>query len=153
MTIDELANLCNHLFMMDDPVKKRVDESWKEQAEREKQVVGGAAAPSPAAPAGAPQQERSASTAAREEMPEARFDLFLSGLAMEALIALGDMPHPVTRKQAANLPQAKYLIDVLGVLDDKTKGNLSVDEAKLLKDALYQLRMRYLAKSGGAAAA
>lgn len=132
---------------MEEPLKKRVDESWKEQAEREKQGAGGAPSSAPAQPS-AP-QDRGASTAAREEPPEARFDLFLSGLAMEALIALGEMPHPATRKQAANLPQAKYLIDVLGLLDEKTKGNLSVEEAKLLKDALYQLRMRYLAKSGG----
>ena len=68
---------------------------------------------------------------------------------MEALIAMGDMPHPSTRKQATNLPQAKYLIDLLGVLEEKTKGNLAVEEGKLLKDALYQLRMRYLAKAGG----
>lgn len=77
-------------------------------------------------------------------------DLFVSGLAMEALIALGEMPHPATRKQAMNLAQAKYLIDLLGVLEEKTRGNLSVDEDRLLKDALYQLRMRYLTKSGGA---
>ncbi len=134
---------------MDEPSTKRVDESWKEQAEREKRVAE-AAAPRPgqagAQPAGqaGPQPE---------ELPQARFDLFVSGLAMEALIALGDMPHPATRKQAANLPQAKYLIDLLGVLEEKTKGNLAVDEEKLLKDALYQLRMRYLSKSGGVAGA
>ena len=67
---------------------------------------------------------------------------------MEGLIALGDMPHPATRKQAVNLPQARYLIDVLGVLEEKTRGNLSVDEDKLFKELLYQLRMRYLAKGG-----
>lgn len=129
---------------MDEPVKKRVDESWKEQAEREKQT---AAAPRPSEPAAA--QPPPGPSGEREELPQARFDIFVSGLAMEALIALGDMPHPVTRKRAANLPHAKYLVDVLGILEEKTKGNLSVDEDKLLKDALYQLRMRYLAKSGG----
>ena len=128
---------------MDESVKKRVDESWKNQAEREKRATPAEGPTSGGAEA--------AAGAESEELPEARFDLFISGLAMETLVATGDVPHPVTRKQAANLPQAKYLIDVLGVLDDKTKGNLSVDEAKLLKDALYQLRMRYLAKSGGAA--
>ncbi len=132
---------------MDEPVKKRVDESWKEQAEREKQ--GGAAAPP--SPQAAPQRAAAPTSAGREELPEARFDLFVSGLAMEALIAMGDMLHPVTRKPAVNLPHAKYLVDVLGILEEKTKGNLSVDEEKLLKDALYQLRMRYLAKSGGVA--
>ena len=83
-----------------------------------------------------------------DELPEARFDLFISGLAMEALVAMGDMPHPATKKQTINLQQAKYLIDLLAVFEEKTKGNLSVDEERLLKDALYQLRMRYLAKAG-----
>jgi hypothetical protein len=138
--------------MMDEPAKKRVDESWKEQAEREKR-----AAPSPAGPKGAGPVEAAAGATptpapkaeAESEELQARFDVFLSGLAMEALVALGDMAHPATRKQAANLPHAKYLIDLLGLLEEKTKGNLSADEEKLLTDALYQLRMRYLAKSGG----
>ncbi|MBI3087595.1 MAG: DUF1844 domain-containing protein [Candidatus Omnitrophica bacterium] len=68
---------------------------------------------------------------------------------MDALIALGDIPHPVTKKPMPNLEHARYLIDLLGVLGEKTRGNLSVDEERLLKDALYQLRTRYLAKSGG----
>ena len=80
---------------------------------------------------------------------EARFDTFVSGLVMEALVGMGELPHPTTRKQSVNLPHAKYLIDLLGVLEEKTRGNLSVDEEKLLKDALYQLRLRYLRKAGG----
>ena len=130
---------------MDEPLKKRVDESWKEQAEREKQTAEAAA--QSGGPKASPRTPEAGLGA--EEVPEARFDLFVSGLAMEALIALGDMPHPTTRKQEANLPQAKYLIDLLGVLEEKTKGNLAAEEEKLLKDALYQLRMRYLAKAGG----
>lgn len=147
---------------MSEPVKKRVDESWKEQAEREKQTgvaapaAGGIAAP--VTPGGAPRPQQQApegpqrhAVGGAEEMPQAQFDLFLSGLAMETLIALGDMPHPATRRQAVNLPQAKYLIDLIGILEEKTKGNLSVEEDQLLKDTLYQLRMRYLTKSGGVA--
>ncbi len=146
---------------MDEQTKKRVDESWKEQAEREKQTAATSAPktgqpevrsqPAPALSRGGSgkSEVREEPTADAEGLPHARFDLFVSGLAMETLIALGDMPHPTTRKQAANLPQAKYLIDLLGVLEEKTKGNLVVEEEKLLKDALYQLRMRYLTKSGG----
>ena len=130
---------------MDEQVKKRVDESWKEQAEREKTQAPVKGSPPPVT-AGKP--EEAAPHEHDEGMPHARFDLFVSGLAMEALIAMGDVAHPVTRKQAVNLPQAKYLIDLLGVLEEKTTGNLVVEEEKLLKDALYQLRMRYLAKSG-----
>ena len=133
---------------MDEPIKKRVDESWKEQAEREKQTVAQSAA-KPAQPGQPTAPEHAEASADTDELPAARFDLFVSGLAMEALVSLGDMPHPTTRKPAVNFRQAKYLIDVLGVLEEKTKGNLSVDEERLLKDALYQLRMRYLSKAGG----
>ena len=133
---------------MEEPVKKRVDESWKEQAEREKRAPDAGTPPAaPSAPSTPPRTAGGRPGA--EELPEARFDLFVSGLAMEALIATGDMPHPTTRQQAVNLPQAKYLIDLLGLLEEKTKGNLSIEEEKLLKDALYQLRMRYLSKAGG----
>lgn len=137
---------------MDEPVKKRVDESWKQQAEQEKRTGEPAAPKQPGAPgvAGGPvgAEAAEAGTPEAEGLPQARFDMFVSGLAMEALIALGDMPHPGTKKQMGNLPQAKYLVDLLGLLEEKTRGNLSVDEERLLKDALYQLRMRYLAKSG-----
>lgn len=145
---------------MEESTKKRVDESWKEQVEREKHSPAASSAAKGASPAtgptsgpdapSQPAQARKTETAgASEEMPQARFDLFVSGMAMEAFIALGDIPHPATRKQAANLPHAKYLIDLLGLLEEKTRGNTTAEEQKLLGDALYQLRMRYLTKSGG----
>jgi len=118
--------------------EKKIDESWKEQVEQEKKTH--AAAKQPAAP-GTPE--------AAQGFPEARFDVFLSGLALEALVALGDAPHPVTNKPAQNLAQARYLIDLLGILEDKTRDHVTVEEERLLKDTLYQLRMRYLAKTGG----
>jgi hypothetical protein len=129
---------------MDESIKKRVDESWKEQVEREKHTT-----PPPGKPAEGVQPEAAEPRSETAEVPEARWDLFVSGLAMEALVAMGDMAHPVTRKPALNLPRAKYLVDLLGVLEEKTKGNLSIDEERLLTDALYQLRMRYLNKTGG----
>lgn len=135
--------------MSEPTIKKRVDESWKEQAEKEKQAAPQAAAQ--AKPAAAQEKPQLEPADEQEGMPQARFDLFVSGLAMEALIALGDMPHPVSRKQAVNLHQAKYLVDVLGIIEEKTRGNLSVDESKLIQDALYQLRMRYLSRSSGVA--
>jgi len=128
---------------MEEPVKKRVDESWKEQAEREKHASGAGPPPRPA------EEPAAVRRPAGEELPRARFDLFLSGLVMEAVVAIGDAPHPTTRRQAVNLPQAKYLIDLLGVLQEKTQGNLTAEEEQLFTDALYQLRMRYLAKAGG----
>jgi hypothetical protein len=156
---------------MDEPLKKKVDESWKEQTDREKHHVSAppaaeqAAGSAPLAGGGPPlaspspppsgevtpgaAQPEPARAATAEAPPAPRFDLLVSGMAMEAFVALGDMPHPATRRQAVQLPQAKYLIDLLGVLEEKTRGNLTVDEERLLKDALYQLRLRYLSKAGG----
>ncbi len=131
---------------MEELSRKRVDESWKEQAEREKRGSGPSGAPSGGP---APAEPRAPAREGSAEGPQAQFDLFISGLTAEALVAMGEMPHPTTRRQAVNLPQAKYVIDVLGVLEEKTRGNLTVEEERLLKDALYQLRMRYLAKAGG----
>lgn len=136
---------------MDESIGKRVDESWKEQAQREKHSSDKASTSARVSVPSSEAPQPSDVPPQSPEVPEARFDLFVSGLAMEALIALGDMPHPTTRRQAANLPHAKYLIDLLGIMEQKTKGNLTVEEEGLLKDALYQLRMRYLAKSGHAA--
>lgn len=131
--------------------EKRVDESWKEQVEKEKQTpqekqssTEATAQPiEPAAPEGEP-----VAVSPEGEMPQARFDLFISGLAMEAMVAMGDIPHPTTHQQTINLPQAKYLIDLIGIIEQKSQGNLTVDEEKLMKDAIYQLRMRYLSKAG-----
>ena len=144
-------------------IRKKVDESWKDQVAQEKKQreSGGllrpdgtpAAPPEPAPESAAPPVDAAQSpdeASPESGMPEARFDVFVSSLAMEALIALGDIPHPATgKKMAPNVPHARYLIDTLGMLEEKTRGNVSADEAKLLKDALYQLRMRYMAKAGG----
>ena len=133
---------------------KRVDESWKEQVEKEKHKLSPEPSSRPTGPVPSAQEPVREDAAgglggAEPNMPEARFDLFLSGLAMEALMALGDAPNPRTRKPTPNLAHAKYLIDLIGILEEKTRGNLSVDEERLLKETLYQLRMRYLAKTGG----
>ena len=135
-------------------VRKRVDESWKEQVDKEKTQSTGADAPAPAAAAAAADgsaDQAAAPTTSGEAGPEApieaRFDVFLSGLGMDALIGLGDLPHPATKKRSVNLVHAKYLIDLLGLIEDRTKGNLKPDESQLLGDLLYQLRMRYLNKT------
>lgn len=114
--------------------EKRIDESWKEQAEKEKRQIDRDSAA---------QSERSrGSGGPPPNVPG--FDQFLSSLVMEALIAFGDMAHPVTQQKHQDLRQAKYLIDLLEMLEAKTKGNLTGDEERILEDALYQLRMRYL---------
>jgi hypothetical protein len=74
----------------------------------------------------------------------ADFSSLLLSVAAGAQVALGIAPHPASGKVEKNLLQAKYSIDLLGMLQEKTKGNLSSEEAQLLEALLYDLRMRYV---------
>lgn len=116
--------------------KKHVDESWKEEARREKERLAKEEADAPADPSGA---------GSPGEMPEPSFDLLVMSLTIQARIAMGQIANPVTRKQELDLDSAKHAIDLLGVLDEKTQGNLTPDEKSHLDAALYELRMRYVA--------
>ena len=79
------------------------------------------------------------------------FKFFISTLSLQASIFLGQIPSPVTRKNEEDLPQAKFIIDTLDMLKEKTKGNLNGEEAALLENLLYELRTLYLSKSKGEA--
>ncbi|OPX29403.1 MAG: hypothetical protein B1H08_03905 [Candidatus Omnitrophica bacterium 4484_171] len=70
--------------------------------------------------------------------------MFISSLSMQAMIAMGKLQNPVTNKTEKNMGQAKYLIDTLGILKEKTKGNLDKDEESILEDSLFNLRMAYV---------
>ena len=77
------------------------------------------------------------------------FVAFLYSLASSAAVHFGDVPNPVTgEKQPANLEQASHVIDVLALLEQKTKGNLSAEERQFLEQVLYELRMRFVAVKG-----
>lgn len=79
---------------------------------------------------------------------EPNFSMFVSSLSMQALIFLGEIDNPITHKKEENLDQARYMIDTLVMLKEKTKGNLSANEANLIDNVLYELRMKYTAKTG-----
>ena len=112
---------------------KSVDESWKQQVRREKEETAGNA------PEGEP----------RLELPKPDFLFIVNSLAMQVLIYLGQIPNPATRRPEQDLSQAKHVIDMLDVLEQKTKGNLTNEEAKALQTTLYDLRMRYIGLAGG----
>jgi Domain of unknown function (DUF1844) len=76
--------------------------------------------------------------------PELNFATFIVGLSTEALAALGEMPHPATGQHGRDLRAARQLIDILGILRDKTRGNLDRDEESLFEAILYDLRMKYV---------
>ena len=76
--------------------------------------------------------------------PSLTFLGYISGLVMAAAVYLGDQKDPMTGLQAVNLTSAGHAIDVLTMLQEKTRGNLSAEERQLLEQLLYELRLRYL---------
>ncbi len=77
-------------------------------------------------------------------LPEVNFSSFILSLSSSALFHFGTIPDPVTKQTQRNIPLAKQTIDILGIIDEKTKGNLTNEEEKLLENLLYDLRMRYI---------
>ncbi|MCX7927556.1 MAG: DUF1844 domain-containing protein [Candidatus Omnitrophica bacterium] len=108
--------------------EKHIDEAWKEKIDKERQ------------------QEKQNSDTSNQEGFEANFSFFISTLALQASIAMGVIDNPVTQQKEENLNQAKLIIDTLGILKEKTKGNLTAEEESLLENILYQLRTQYITK-------
>ena len=75
------------------------------------------------------------------------FSAFIMSLTSSAFYHLGDMPDPSTGKKEVNLPAVQQTIDMLIMLREKTKGNLKEDEKKLLEQLVYELQVKYVAKT------
>ena len=75
---------------------------------------------------------------------EVNFMMFITSLSMQAMMSLGIYPNPVTKKEEKNLDGAKYTIDTITMLQEKTKGNLTSEESRLIDNILYDLRMKYI---------
>jgi hypothetical protein len=108
-----------------DENKKNIDESWKETVGKEKESL---------------------KKEGKFVPPEADFNFFITTIGLQASIALGGVPNPATNKTEEDLTQAQFLIDTLGMLKEKTKGNLNSEEANLLENLLYELRIQYVSK-------
>lgn len=84
-------------------------------------------------------------TSQPQTVPPASFELLIQTLASQAMVALGIMKNPMTDKIDVQPMMAKHFIDTLDILQQKTKGNLTPDETKLIEMATHQLRMAYVA--------
>ena len=80
-------------------------------------------------------------------LPEVTFSTFVLSLASSALVHLGEVPNPETGSTSRNDDLARNAIDLLSMLDDKTRNGLTPDESKLMRDVLYELRMKFVARS------
>lgn len=132
---------------MEDPEEK--DKGFKVQDRRRFSAEGEARSEETAESAAAPEPppvrpEAKAKGSAHAPNVEINFSMFLVSLSTQALAALGEMADPVTGKNDRDLEAARQLIDILGVLREKTRGNLDQDEKNLLEAILFDLRMKYV---------
>ena len=121
-----------------DQPKIIVDDDWKSQAQTEKERLAEKAEKHPAGGAAAEGQ------GAPRELPPANFATLVGTLVTQIILALGGMEDPRTKKRYVDLDLAKHHIGMLSVIEEKTKGNLSDEEKKLLDNALYETRMQYV---------
>lgn len=126
---------------MSEEKKIIVDEDFKEQVAAEKEALKKAAEESPASGASAPGEQP-------PQMPPASFEMLVTTLATEAMVALGQFPNPATQETMISLDHATYAIDMLAMLKEKTKSNLTGAEDTMLTDLLHQLRMMFIAVQG-----
>ncbi len=94
------------------------------------------------------QEEQTDSSKEKEtESFQIDFSTFIMSLTSSAFYHLGDMPDPSTGKKEVNLPAVQQTIDMLVMLREKTKGNLKEDEEKLIEQLIYELQVKYVAKT------
>jgi hypothetical protein len=86
-------------------------------------------------------------TGTHRDLPPADFTMLVNMLVTNAMVFLGQMPAPGSQQYMRNLPQAQHMIDLLMVLREKTRGNLTQDEEQMMQDLLPQLQMAYVSAS------
>jgi hypothetical protein len=156
--------------------KLHIDESWKDQVEREKEAAKAKAAAIPraaderaAAETSAPSAEESARRHAAETtgeeqpfgepaglsgesetrdyaLPPPTLAFLITTLGTQAMVALGEVPNPLNGKMERLPNQAKHFIDTLAMLEEKTAGNRTPEDSALLTSLLHQLRIAYVAR-------
>ena len=84
-----------------------------------------------------------------KELPAVDFLNLVVSMSHSALFHLGDAPDPATGKLEKNLPLARQTIDILAMLQEKTRGNLNGEEERVLSHAIYDLRMRFVEVAQG----
>ncbi|MCH8194042.1 MAG: DUF1844 domain-containing protein [Planctomycetes bacterium] len=119
-----------------------IDEDWKEEARKEKEVLISQEQQDSEKKAEAQSSDRSA------PLPPADLPGLISMLATQSFFALGVVKTKEDEEPRKDLEMAKFNIDMLGVIEEKTKGNLTDQEAGILSDTLQQLRMVYVQVSG-----
>ena len=117
--------------------EKKIDEGWKARARQEAEKLA---------------EETEEQEPERQPLPEASFQQLVADIATRAMFGMGGFVHPETKERMIDLDLAKYSIDSLQVIADKTQGNLTPQEEEEINSLLYDLRMRYLSAMDGGGA-
>ena len=88
--------------------------------------------------------ENTESKSALEKLPPPSFELLVLIYASQATVAFGQVANPIDGKKEVRLDLAKHAIDMLDIIEQKTKGNLTPDEAAMLENVLHQLRFQHI---------
>lgn len=139
---------------------KYIDESWKESAFKEKEQLNHRADSEKQKSKlfvkepiksndeddedNSPENSQKANSEESHNSIEINFLNYITSLGYQALIFLGEIPHPMTNQKEENIGQAKFLIDTLVMIREKTKGNLDGKEENLLNASIYELQMKYV---------
>jgi uncharacterized protein DUF1844 len=129
--------------MSDQPQEKKiiVDEDWKTQVQAEKEA---ASQPPSEEPGEAPAEDSGDAAGQDVPLPPASLEILIGSLATQAMVSLGIFPNPATNEVQRLPHQAKHLVDMLQVLQEKTEGNRTAEESAMLEDTVHQLRMAYV---------
>jgi hypothetical protein len=122
-----------------------IDEDWKQQAQREKEIL---AAQEKAEKEKAKKGKTPRDKSRRGPLPKSDFAALISMLVTQALFALGVLQVEGQEEKEPDLELAKYSIDMLETIEEKTKGNLTEEEKKVLENTLSQVRMAYVKLAG-----
>jgi len=136
----------------DQPEEKKiyVDEDWKSQAAAEKEALermkrekaGGEGRTGAGDQQAA--QDQAQAAGARGPMPPPSLPLLVTTLATQAMMALGAIPNPLTKKAEVDLAQARHFIDMIQLLQEKTEGNRTAEESRMMDDMLHEVRMAFV---------
>lgn len=75
------------------------------------------------------------------------FPSYILSYYAQGMVLMGEVPNPYTNKKEEDMDAARHMIDILTMLEEKTRGNLAAEEVKLLESVLYELRMKFMAKT------
>ena len=140
--------------MTDEAPKIIVDEDWKSQVQREKETLAAQVATPAASTTAAPAAGASSTPTAPESqgaapqrgpLPPASLTILITSLIAQASMVLEESLKQEGEVRTQYLEEARHIIDLLGVLEEKTKGNCTEEETKLLTQALYEMRMAFVA--------